>query len=294
MAALEGSQLDSRRWVKQAGLSGAPTSVKHIAGGVEIEVYRGPEYAESLEPNRWRLADMNGRYFEMNPMQTYQEIMYHMREEKGKDLGDKRWERSVSIATAACAEDPEVRMDVGFCIQRLVTVPFEDGRTERIVWTPLRALDRDFQRKKLGTEFVKLGTEIYSWFAPSYFMGRTQNPAVILTLKRSGMFDVIYPFDGNTFDENTKPLLEHVSKNNFRETKTDQDTGLASSLYPEGKTGGYTPDYTNPDYKDIDDQMLAFGMDRIGGDTIYYAARLKSVHEARTRRTAILSTLTSR
>lgn len=252
-----------------------------IGDRYRIEFHRwlpNSDYYDLLRPLRIRAAWVNSRVFPMNPIQTAEEILAHIR---GGVSG------SIMFATL---DD----QDIGICIQSVKEVRLSDGRSKNVVWNALRAIEPGHQRKGIGTTFLERSFEVYSelyhprrlW--PHYYGGRTQNEPVLMSYERAKiqkneaerirLFDGILPIDESYQDgSDEQQILWYLASRAMRPTIVDKNTGVAQRVYPEGRTGGFVPDLRNRRYRRIRRRFEELGLNKDRGDAIYYVARLNPI-----------------
>lgn len=269
-------------------LGGRPSFSWNLGDGLRMQFYTGNQFAESLVTLKERAAILNDTIFRLNPLWTAEEIHFHMpspeeltrrrRLREPRDMRDSSIARSITFASL---DD----RDIGMIIQNLLVVILPDGRNEMVLWTSMRGVEQQSQSRGIGTELVRRSVEAHMLFnfAPSYVMGRSQNEVVFLTLERSRLFDVIFGLHRD-FDAEPSSILGQMAPQTMHPVRVDERTGLAIGQYREGKTGGYEEiNLEHQDLKRINDVFVAKGLDKDRGDALFYAARVKTVFDARRR-----------
>lgn len=247
-----------------------------IGGGYNIEFHRWLPDSDPnlLRPLQERAAWVNSKVFPINPLQTSEEILHHMK---------RGLTGSIMIATID-------QQDVGICIQNMVRIPLSGQRTENVIWNALRAVEENHQGRGLATLFLEKSFKAYrdllprrGW--PHYYSGRSHTEPIFLSLEKAEvqasaeekvkLFDRILPIaelyqDGS--DE--QQILWHLAFRAVHSVIVDKNTGVAKAVYPEGRRGGFSPDLTNPGYRRIHKLFDTYKLDQDRGDTLYYLARI--------------------
>lgn len=245
-----------------------------------VEFFKGPTYDTNIDKLRNRAWNIHQQGLKYDPLRTMRELVSNMQANRGG---------SIYFASTV---GPDAK-DVGYITQRVMNIAIrdddsaeegdligEDDLTEEGN-EPIRALvvsTKVFlpchQQKGLGTFFTEQANLMHR---PEIFVGRTQNPYVILALKRTGLFEKIHPFD-ELYGESTEQLngrqkvLNAIAKK-ARYSNVDLRNGLCVGVYPPGEERAFVLDENNKEAVEVYRIMTEdIGMDPVNGDAIIYTA----------------------
>lgn len=234
-----------------------PNSVVGSRSGNEckIEFHRWGTDPVLLRFLQERAALVNARVFDLNPLQTADEIYHHMR-------WDSKYRRSITFATLN-------GRDIAFCIQEFIVIPLYDKNKMSVVWTHIRAVDPKHQVQGIGTALLKKGYKEYSDYYPDCFGGRSQAEPVFQSLYSSDLFGEVLALD-RKFKGIEKQAVRYLAGQVMYPRPVDAETGLVIGAYPEGETGGYTLNLDHPGIQRISYRMKQLEVDKKRGDALIY------------------------
>jgi hypothetical protein len=233
----------------------------HFDGSL-IEVYRGTPYSYYLSALKSRAAQISRDVFNIESVDAAQEITSNM---KGG---------SIFFVRPQDADPKDDLSYVGYSTQRIMEVSSESGSMARVLYFSTRALKEEYQHRRLGRFFLQLGNSVHR---PEILALRTQSPASVLSFKKSGLVDNVFPIDG-TYERSPfmQSMLEQVALRTRHPEPVDLTTGLARRVYPEGRNRAYLANPNNTEANAIYDQMVnGLGLDPDSGDAIYLMGRVK-------------------
>lgn len=249
-----------------------------------VEFFKGPTYysvdINELRDRAWNIHQQGLGY---NPTRTMRELVSNMQTGRGG---------SIYFAQTMY---PDVR-DVGYVTQRVMVINLkeadsneksdsvdeddsteEDDETIRVLNVSTKVFLPDHQQKGLGTFFAEQANLMHH---PDVFVGRTQNPYVILALRRTGLFDRIYPIDefyGESEElSDESPDIQKALKIVARRTRNPEAnlrTGLCIGVYPLGEERAFVLDKDNREAVEMNRVMTnEIGLSAPNGDAILYTA----------------------
>lgn len=139
-----------------------------------------------------------------------------------------------------------------------------------IIYEAAKMVKREFQGKGYGRKITRIAIESIS--TASHFVFTTQNPAEILSVKRSAPSTLFAPVDT---DYDTNPDLQKalgVIAANRSINDLNFSTGVRKGLYGE-RFGDYETIFS-PSIYFIEEKLLQFGFDRKNGDALCLTGKL--------------------
>lgn len=220
-----------------------------------VEFYTGADdYTANIEYHRVRASKLYLQILGFDPIRTSEDIRRNMQVGRGG---------SIYFARTLI---PDLQ-DVAFVSQRIMEV-----EEARVLYVSTKVVLSEHQQSGLGTLFVEQANFRHN---PDVFVGRTQNPNIIRTLKRTGLFEKIYPIDG-LYPPEMEKTIEIVGEKT-RNPGVNLRTGLCVGVYPPGESRAFVLDTDNDEVVKIYNIMTGekIGMDPTNGDAIIYWALLK-------------------
>lgn len=242
-------------------------------GTYKVDLYRWGIDDTLLSSLKVRAANINNEVFDMDPIQTANEIRHHMK------LGNTS--ASILIATSNDGED------LGFYIRREIRVLLGDGTYDKVSFTALREVRREYQRQGVGTALLVDGhEELAARFPIRYYTGRTQDEIIFESLIKGDLFDSMWPINKlrkkKLYEKGSDPqrIMWMVAQGAiYAETSpVDITKGLVYSAYPEGYRGGYVLDLSHPGVSKLHSTFEELGLgeeEKKKGHAIIYVARVK-------------------
>ncbi|OGM29452.1 hypothetical protein A2801_03945 [Candidatus Woesebacteria bacterium RIFCSPHIGHO2_01_FULL_41_10] len=239
---------------------------------VEYEVLFSGASCEQMNDDSLSAAIFTGDSLENNVAQL-SEIVASLASDgfgEGKVMSPERMEgRLLREGNLIIALDQD-SVPVGFQMQTV----FSEGEEDFLYYS--RVVRKDQQGKGIGGKLLRVATSLYK---PTVVAARSQNPVEISSFLREmeslnvgGVYPFNFPYDSNPRAQESLRVL--VSKLGYL-GKTDLETGLCRGAYSEGRLGDYEIRTDHPRIQKVEQDLVRFGLDRQGGDAIFYLALVR-------------------
>ncbi len=238
-----------------------------------VQFIKGPLDFSEIETLRLRAYDIHSRGLKYDPFLTVGQLTRNMR--AGQD-------GSIYFASTLDGQD------VGYVSQRVMLIRPEDLASEsdqgasdaveleetiRALFVSTKVFLDEYQGKRLSAFFAEQANLMHR---PDIFVGRSQNPRVYLSHRRTRLFTKIYPIDDeygdSTEDLNPRQKILRVVGRKTGNPTVDLRTGIVKGVYPKGEERAFTLNPDNPDEVAIYKVLEKRGLDYANGDAGVYLA----------------------
>lgn len=241
--------------------------------GYQIQFIKGPLSYNETEKVRLRAFDIHQRGLKYNPFITVGQLTKNM--QAGRD-------GSIFFASTLDGQD------VGYVSQRVLLIRPEDlaigsnqgledvvklEETIRALFVTTKVFLEEHQGKGLSVLFAEQANVMHR---PDIFVGRSQNPYLFLSHRRTGLFGEIDPIDGEFGDSyvnlNPKQRALVVIGRKTGNPEVDLRTGIVRGVYPKGEERAFILDPENKEAVEIYETLKKRGLDFANGDAAVYMA----------------------
>ena len=238
-----------------------------------VEFIKGPLSATESEDAKLRAFEIHRQGLKYNPFLTVEQLNKNM--QAGRD-------GSIFFASTLDGQD------VGYASQRVILINPEDlgiGREQgvdnegeldkiiRALFVTTKVFLEEHQGKGLGTFFAEQANLMHR---PDIFVGRSQNPRVYLSHRRTRLFSKIYPIDeefGDSFEDlNLRQRALAVIGRKTGNPGVDLRTGIVKGVYPKGAERAFILNRDNAEEVGIYEALERKGLDFANGDAAVYMA----------------------
>lgn len=241
--------------------------------GYQIQLIKGSLDDNEIEKVRLRAFDIHQRGLKYNPFITVKQLTKNM--QAGRD-------GSIFFASTLDGQD------VGYVSQRILLIRPEDlaigsnqgledavklEETIRALFVTTKVFLKEHQGKGLSVLFAEQANVMHR---PDIFVGRSQNPYLFLSHRRTGLFGVIDPIDrefGDSFENlNPRQRALVVIGRKTGNPEVDLRTGIVTGVYPKGEERAFILDPENTEAVEIYETLKKRGLDFANGDAAVYMA----------------------
>lgn len=239
-----------------------------------IQFIKGPLNAPEIESVKLRAFEIHRQGLKYNPFLTVEQLNRNM--QAGRD-------GSIYFASTLDGQD------VGYASQRVMLIRPEDylavardlgieiagglEETIRALFVTTKVFLEEHQGKGLGTLFAEQANLMHR---PDIFVGRSQNPRVYLSHRRTRLFGKIYPIDdefGDSTEElNPRQIVLAVIGRKTGNPGVNLRTGIVKGVYPKGVERAFVLNPDNVEEVEIYEILKERGLDYENGDAAVYTA----------------------
>jgi hypothetical protein len=185
-------------------------------------------------------------------------------------------------------KEPQEADYVGFGTFRTIVTPTFGGERRTLYMTralkvvnpegqdPLNPHNKNHAGQGVGRALVALG--LWGREDIDFLALRTQNPASILSVQKSGVIlpGTLFPIDHDyTKDPFMSSILEEVASQTGQKGRVDLKYGLCKDVYPEGTNRAYVPNEKHLESMRLYERMRdEFKLDFANGDALYVISRV--------------------
>lgn len=244
-----------------------------------VEFIKGPLDSAEIEEVRLRAFEIHRQGLKYNPFLTVEQLTRNM--QAGRD-------GSIYFASTLDGQD------VGYVSQRVMLIRPEDylavtkdlrieiveglDETIRALFVTTKVFLEEHQGKGLGRLFAEQANLMHR---PDIFTGRSQNPYVYLSHRRTRLFSKLYPIDeefgDSTVELNPRQVVLAVIGRKTNNPGVNLRTGIVKGAYPKGTERAFILNPENTEAVEIYEVLKNRGLDFANGDAALYIAPKEAI-----------------